>query len=102
MFLSKRPVRAPKGLAFDLPDHEIARQWARHHGYRLIVDIAYGTEDEEYEEVLALHAGGRLRFVVWRQSDGIILQPMVGRPSRFPTVPSALAAMTPMPRRDRR
>lgn len=85
--------RLPKGLAFDISDHVRAGRWAAANQCRLKVDIGYGVEDEEYEEVLLFYAGDserRLWCVMWRQSDCIVVQPVVGRAMRYRSVRAAL------------
>jgi hypothetical protein len=88
--------RLPKGLAFDISDHVRAGRWAAANNFRLKVDIGYGVEEEEYEEVLlfyAAEADRRLCCVMWRQPDCIVVQPVVGRALRYRSVRSALDGM---------
>ena len=86
----------PIGLAFDIPDHLRASQWAMLHGYRLVIELDYGVGNEEYEEVLAFYAGApsqRLWCLLWRQVDGFVMQPVVGRARRFESINDALHAL---------
>lgn len=88
--------RLPKGLAFEIDDHVRAGRWAAANDFRLKVDIGYGVEDEEYEEVLLFYAGQsdrRLWCVMWRQSDCIVVQPVVGRAVRYRSVRAALEGL---------
>jgi hypothetical protein len=93
--------RIPKGLAFDISDHVRAGRWAAANDFRLKVDIGYGVEDEEYEEVLLFYTGQsdirpsdrRLWCVMWRQSDCIVVQPVVGRAMRYRSVRAALEGL---------
>jgi hypothetical protein len=88
--------KLPKGLSFDIPDHVKASRWATLHGYSLSIDLAYGLGSEEYEEVLTFSTekpSRQLWCVMWRQVDCIIVQPVVGRASRFLSVSHALDAL---------
>ena len=85
--------KLPKGLAFDIADHIEASQWATLHGYPMKIDLSYGIGNEDYEEVMTFYIGTssqRLWCVMWRQVDCIVVQPMVGRASRFSSVSDAL------------
>lgn len=93
--------RLPKGLAFEIADHVRAGRWAVANDFRLKVDIGYGAEEEEYEEVLLFYPGRsdrRLWCVMWRQSDCIVVQPVVGRAVRYRSVRAALEGMKAMGR----
>lgn len=88
--------KLPKGFAFEIPDHVLASQWAIRHGLSLVVDLEYGKGFDDYEEVLALLEGsptGRLWCVIWRQSECVVVQPVLGRASRHGCVSDALAAL---------
>jgi hypothetical protein len=90
--------RQPKGLSFDIADHVIASQWAVSNRLRLSVDLNYSVEGEEYEEVLALSVESpdrRLWCVIWQQSDCVMVQPMLGRPSQHACLIDALSALAP-------
>jgi hypothetical protein len=90
--------KLPKGLAFDIPDHMKASQWAALHGFPLSIELDYGLGNEEYEEVMAFYAGTtsrRLWCVMWRQVDCIVVQPVVGRSNRFLSVADALNSLLP-------
>ncbi len=85
--------RLPKGLAFDIADHVMASQWATLNGFPMKIDLSYGVGNEDYEEVMAFYLGTsaeRLWCVIWRQVDCIVVQPLVGRASRFASVSDAL------------
>lgn len=90
--------KLPKGLSFDLPDHELASEWAKVNGFHLIIDLSHGVEGEEYEEILAFHTAGRLRFVVWRERDCFVVHPLIGRARRFRSLDAALTVLTPASR----
>lgn len=91
----------PKGLAFDISDHVRVGQWATARDYQVNVDLSYGVEGEEYEEVLMFYSLApvrRLCCVMWRQIDCVVVQPIPGRQVHFSSVRDALRGLTP-PRR---
>jgi hypothetical protein len=64
----------------------------------LEVELDCSTEGDEYEEVVGLFARrtGFRRWRIWRSCDGIVAQPMVGRPMMFDSVAEALEVLIPL------
>lgn len=98
MQLRRASVRMPTGLSFDVSDLMLAQAWADFHELRLQVDLDVFAGGDEYEEMLGVF--GRLtgfrRWSVWRSCDGIVAQPMVGRPMLFDTLSEALEVLIPL------
>jgi hypothetical protein len=88
-------ISMPTGLSFELCDLKTAKTWADFHRLRMEVELDHATDGDEYEEIVALFAQGTgfRRWMIWRSCDGIVVQPMVGRPMLFDTVPEALEAL---------
>lgn len=89
MLAARRIVR---GVSFGIPELMIAQGWAEMHGLRMAVELDHATETEEYEEVLAFYRGREQlrRFLIWRNQGEFVVQPLIGRPSRFGTISDAL------------
>jgi hypothetical protein len=89
-----------KGLAFAIADLRLIQSWAEFHRCRISVRLDHGTPDEEYEEVIAFHTGKSplCRFIMWRDTHAVFVQPLVGRVQRYRTVSAALEALRPPPR----
>ena len=51
------PAKALKGLSFEIADLIGIRERSEANGLRMVVRLDYGSDVEEYEEVLAFHAG---------------------------------------------
>lgn len=87
----------PTGLAFEVPDLLLMQSWAEFHDLRMAVELDCCTEDEEYEEMIALFSRSRgfRRWTVWRSRDGIVVQPMVGRRMLFEHVAEGLEQLIP-------
>jgi hypothetical protein len=86
-----------RGLSFSIADLVLIRGWSEARGLTLTVRLDHGAGSEEYEEVLTLYAtpGKACRFLMWRDTDGVFVQPLIGRIKRYSSVPEAIAAMTP-------
>lgn len=84
--------RILRGISFAIPDLMIAQGWAEFHGLRMAVELDHATETEEYEEVLAFYKGPAQlrRFLIWRDQHAFVVQPLIGRPSRFSSISDAL------------
>jgi hypothetical protein len=89
--------RVPTGIAFELPDLFLAQAWAEYHTLRMVIELDGCTDGEEYEEVLAFYPPNSAfrRWMMWRSSAGIVVQPMMGRAQRFGTVADALEQIIP-------
>ena len=87
----------PTGLAFELADLVMAQGWSEFHDLRMVIELDYCAEGEEYEEVLAFYPRNSAfrRWMIWRAPRGIIVQPMMGRASSFASVAEALDALIP-------
>jgi hypothetical protein len=88
-------MRAVKGLSFRIADLLLVGAWSDAQSMRMAVRLDYGTETEDYEEILALYAvdTGFCRLVMWREADGVVVQPLTGRSLRFTSVIDALETL---------
>lgn len=87
----------PMGLSFDLADLVMVQGWSEFHDMRMVVELDYSTEGEEYEEVLALYPQDSAfrRWTVWRGTCDVVVQPMMGPTARFRSVAEALEHLIP-------
>ena|ERR1700721_1798145 len=87
----------PMGIAFELADLVMVQGWSEYHDLRMVVELDYSAEGEEYEEVLALYPqdSSFRRWMVWRGASDIVVQPMMGRAARFASVAEALEHLIP-------
>ncbi len=97
--LTKRPPLAapPKGLAFEIADLLLAREWAERHDLRMLIRLDHGAAvGEEYEEVITFQtqACPLYRFTKWRDATTVFVQPLVGRGKQYRSVTVALAAQS--------
>lgn len=93
----KSLLSQPAGLAFELADLVMAQGWSAYHDLRMVIELDYCAEGEEYEEVLAFyppHSAFR-RWMLWRGQRGIVVQPMMGRAASFSSVAEALEKLIP-------
>jgi len=98
MLLRPVPVKAPKGLSFDVADLLLVRAWADFHELRMEVELDFTAEGDEFEEIIGLFSPstGFRRWMIWRSADGIIAQPMVGRPRVLDAIADALDVLIPV------
>nr|WP_294551116.1 hypothetical protein [uncultured Rhodopila sp.] len=84
-----------KGLSFRIADLLLVGGWSEAQSMRMAVHLDYGTDTEDYEEVLAILAAdtGFCRWVMWREADCVVIQPLIGRSLRFSSVVDALEAL---------
>jgi hypothetical protein len=87
----------PMGIAFELSDLVMVQGWSEYHDLRMVVELDYSAEGEEYEEVLALYPqdSSFRRWMVWRGACDVVVQPMMGRALRFASVAEALERLIP-------
>ena len=90
-----RPVMVPAvptGLAFELSDLVLLRDWAVSHGVRMVIELDHYGFDGDYEEMIAIFERGShlRRWLLWRTVDGIIVQPLIGRNVRCFDVTEAI------------
>jgi hypothetical protein len=71
--------------------------WAEFHEVQMVVELDHCVEGEEYEEVVAFYAKDSQlrRWILWRGSSEIVVQPLIGRSCRFGTVSEALEGLAP-------
>jgi hypothetical protein len=84
-----------KGLSFDPSDLLAIHIWAERNELRMVVRLDHGLDDEEYEEVIALHAGAEVcLMLLWRDENVLFAQPLPGRAWRFSSVAEALSRLS--------
>jgi hypothetical protein len=94
------PSRAPKGIAFEIPDLLLIESWASLHGLGMSIRLDHGAEGEEYEEVIAFHIRNGLlsRLILWRNAEAVFVQPLVGKRQQHDSIAEALQSLLPKPR----
>ena len=87
----------PTGIAFELSDFVLLQGWAEYHDLRMVIELDHSTAGEEYEEVVALYPQNSLfrRWMMWRDLNGVIVQPMMGPATRSDSVAEALERLAP-------
>ena len=87
----------PTGLAFEIADLMLLRGWADFHEMQMVVELDHCVEGEEYEEVVAFYAQDSQlrRWILWRATGEIVVQPLIGRGCRFGSVADALESLIP-------
>jgi hypothetical protein len=93
------PAGRPKGLSFDIADLVLIRSWADCRACRIAIRLDHGTDGEEYEEVIAFHAGtsSLCHSIMWRNAEAVFVQPLIGCSQRFASVAEALECVVSKP-----
>lgn len=87
-----RHMDRPSGVSFSLPELLLTQSWAEFHDVRMVVELDYAFDGQEYEEVISLYrtGGNCRRCLMWRTAEFVVIQPIIGRMSRFSSLSSAL------------
>lgn len=85
------------GLSFSIAELTLVAAWAEAQGLQMRVRLDHGSETEEYEEVLAFHTtwGRPRRCIMWRDSQAVYVQPLIGRARRYHSVADAIETLGP-------
>ena len=98
LFMRRPPTEpaVPAGLAFEVADLILLQSWAEFHDLRMVIELDHCGMDGEYEEMVAIYTkdGHLLRWLLWR-TDEIIVQPLIGRTVRCPSVAEAIEILSP-------
>jgi hypothetical protein len=97
MQLPRTSISLPTGFSFDIPDLVLLQGWSDFHNLRLAIDLDVCADGDEYEEFLGLYDRARAfrRWMIWRSSDGIVVQPAMGRAMLFDCMADALEILIP-------
>jgi hypothetical protein len=92
MEMLRTTPKSPIGLAFEISDLMLLQSWGKFHGFRMVVELDHWVEGEEYEEVIAFYAKDSTlrRWILWRSATDFVVQPLIGRSSRFGSVADGL------------
>ncbi len=86
----------PEGVSFTVSELRLIQAWAEFHDLRLAVELDHAFGGETYEEVLALYRKGSAyrRCILWRSPTEVVVEPILGCASRFPTIADALESFS--------
>ena len=91
-------LRTVYGLAFDVEDLVMLRNWAAQRRLHLGIALDRVIDGVEFEELLVVAppAGRRRTLTLWRTKDGIFAQPAVGAPQSFASMQDLLDQLRPV------
>lgn len=97
MQLRRAAIANPIGVAFEIADLLMVQAWADYHDLRMSIDLDAFEGEEEYEEIISLYHRQSTfrRWMMWRTGDGIVVQPMMGRPILCDAMVEALELLIP-------
>jgi hypothetical protein len=95
MHAVKRPSKALKGLSFAISDLVLIRDRSEANGLRMVVQLDYGSDVEEYEEVLAVYSemSPQAQWMMWRNVRAVFVRSIDGRGGRYRSAAQAIEAL---------
>jgi hypothetical protein len=95
MCAAKCLSRVLKGLSFDISDLLLIEDRSTAHDLRMAVRLDYGSDVEEYEEVLAFYSGTspQWRWMMWRNTSAVFVRSIDGRGRRYVSAAQAIEAL---------
>lgn len=87
----------PVGIAFEVPELLMLAAWSEFHELRLVIELDYYVDGDEYEEVAVLYLpGSRLRrWMLWRAPDAVVVEPTIGTAFRLDCIADVLHRLVP-------
>ena len=95
MCAAKCPSKVLKGLSFDIPDLILTKDRSAANDLRMVVRLDYGSDVEEYEEVLVFYSGTspKWRWMMWRNASAVFVRSIDGRSRRYRSAAQAIEAL---------
>jgi hypothetical protein len=95
MCAAKCLSRVLKGISFDISDLILTEDRSTAHDLQMVVRLDYGSDVEEYEEVLVFYSGTspRWRWMMWRNSSAVFVRSKDGRSRRYRSAAQAIEAL---------
>ena len=95
MSAAKCASKVLKGLSFDILDLILIKDWSAVHDLRMVVQLNYGSDVDEYEEVLAFYSGTspQWRWMMWRNASAVFVRSIDGRGRRYASAAQAVEAL---------
>lgn len=92
-----RNIVGPVGIAFEVPELLMLAAWAEFHDLRLVIELDYDIDGDEYEEVAVLYLPGRQlrRWMLWRARDAVVVEPADGATFRVGCIADLLQRLVP-------
>jgi hypothetical protein len=95
MCAAKSPTRVLKGLSFEIDDLKSINDTSSANDLRMVVRLDYGSDVEEYEEVLAFYFGTSPQWcwMKWRNASAVFVRSIDGRGRCYGTAGHAIEAL---------
>jgi hypothetical protein len=95
MRAAKYPSKILKGLSFEIDDLNLIKDRSAANDLRMVVQLDYGSDVEEYEEVLVFYSGTspKWRWMMWRNTSAVFVRSFDGRGRRYETAGQAIQAL---------
>ena len=95
MCAAKCPSRVLKGLSFEIADLILIKDRSAALDLRMVVRLDYGSDVEEYEEVLVFYFGisPKWRWMMWCNATAVFVRSIDGRSRRYRSAARAIEAL---------
>ena len=95
MCAAKSPTKALRGLSFEIDDLNFINDTSAANDLRMVIRLDYGSDVEEYEEVLAFYSGTSSQWcwMMWRNASAVFVRSIDGRGRRYGTAGHAIEAL---------
>jgi hypothetical protein len=95
MCAAKSRSKVLKGLSFEIDDLKRINDRSAANDLRMAVQLDYGSDVEEYEEVLVFYTGTSPQWcwMMWRNASAVFLRSIDGRGRRYETADHAIEAL---------
>jgi hypothetical protein len=95
MCAAKCPNKILKGLSFEVDDLNLINDRSKANDLRMVVQLDYGSDVEEYEEVLAFYSmtSPQWCWMMWRNASAVFVRSIDGRGRRYETAGHAIDAL---------
>jgi hypothetical protein len=95
MCAAKCASKVLKGLSFDVDDLNLVNDRSAANDLRMVVRLDYGSDVEEYEEVLVFYSGTSPKWcwMMWRNASAVFVRSIDGRGRRYDTADHAIEAL---------
>ena len=95
MCAAKCPNKILRGLSFEVDDLNLINDRSAANDLRMVVQLDYGSDVEEYEEVLAFYSrtSPQWCWMMWRNASAVFVRSIDGRGRRYETAEHAIEAL---------
>jgi hypothetical protein len=87
----------PRGFFFEVADLMLVQSWTEASKLRMAVRLDHRSGAEDFEEVVVLcsEADPLRHWIMWREVNGVSVQPVIGSCQQYGSAADAIEALVP-------